>query len=300
MTETARPFGALLTAMVTPMHADGEIDFPALQALAKFLVAQGNDGLVLSGTTGEAPTTHAPEKVEIIEAVREAVGPAVYIVAGAGSNDTAHAVRMAEQAAGAGADGVLALVPYYSKPQQAGIVAHLQAIAAASALPVMLYDIPGRTGIALSDDSYDALADVSNIVANKDATGQVEAAKDRISRTGLAWYSGDDPLTLEFLRAGGAGVVSVISHIASPWIRAMIAAHDANDAGLADAWHDKLLPVVDAIMGRGPGGVMSKAALQAAGVIPSRATRLPYVPATDAEYVAIATFMRDAGLPVQE
>jgi 4-hydroxy-tetrahydrodipicolinate synthase len=300
MTTPTRPFGALLTAMVTPMRADGEIDFAATQHLAKWLVEQGNDGLVLSGTTGEAPTTHAPEKVELIEAVREAVGPNVKIVAGAGSNDTAHAVRMAEQAAHAGADGVLALVPYYSKPQQAGIVAHIQAIASASDLPVMLYDIPGRTGIALSDASYDALADVTTIVANKDATGQVEAAKDRIERTGLAWYSGDDPLTLEFLRAGAVGVVSVISHVASPWLRAMIAAHDANDAGLADAWHEKLLPVVDAIMGRGPGGVMSKAALQAAGVIPSRATRLPYVPATDDEYVAIATFLRDAGLPTQE
>ena len=300
MTTTTRPFGSLLTAMVTPMHADGEIDFAALQQLAKFLVAQGNDGLVVSGTTGEAPTTHAPEKVEIIEAVRDAVGKDVYIVAGAGSNDTAHAVRMAEQAAEAGADGILALVPYYSKPQQAGIVAHIQAIASASALPVMLYDIPGRTGIALSDDSYDALADVSNIIANKDATGQVAAAKDRIERTGLAWYSGDDPLTLEFLRVGAVGVVSVVSHVASPWIRAMIDAHDAGDTAAADAWHERLVPVVDAIMGRGPGGVMSKAALQAAGVIPSRATRLPYVPATDDEYAAIATFLREAGLPVQE
>jgi len=209
-------------------------------------------------------------------------------------------VRMAEQAAEAGADGVLALVPYYSKPQQAGIVAHIRAIAGASDLPVMLYDIPGRTGIALADDSYDALADVSNIIANKDATGQVEAAKDRIARTGLAWYSGDDPLTLEFLRAGAVGVVSVVSHVASRWIRAMISAHDANDAGLADAWHEKLLPVVDAIMGRGPGGVMSKAALQAAGIIPSRATRLPYVPATEEEFAALAAFLAEAGLPVQE
>ncbi len=300
MTDSARPFGSLLTAMVTPMHADGEIDFAALQHLAKFLVAQGNDGLVVSGTTGEAPTTHAPEKVEIIEAVRDAVGKDVYIVAGAGSNDTAHAVRMAEQAAAAGADGVLALVPYYSKPQQAGIVAHIKAIASASSLPVMLYDIPGRTGIALSDDSFDVLADVTNIVANKDATGQVAAAKDRIERTGLAWYSGDDPLTLEFLRAGAVGVVSVVSHVASPWIRAMIDAHHAGDTALAESWHEKLLPVVDAIMGRGPGGVMSKAALQAAGVIPSRATRLPYVPATDDEYAAIAEFLREAGLPIQE
>jgi len=300
MTDSARPFGSLLTAMVTPMHADGEIDFASVQALAKFLVAQGNDGLVLSGTTGEAPTTHAPEKVELIQAVREAVGPDTFIISGAGSNDTAHAVRMAEQAAEAGADGVLALVPYYSKPQQAGIVAHIKAIAGASDLPVMLYDIPGRTGIALSDDSYDVLADVSNIVANKDATAQVEAAKDRIARTGLAWYSGDDPLTLEFLRAGAVGVVSVVSHVASPWIRAMISAHEAGDAGLADAGHERLIPVVDAIMGRGPGGVMAKAALQAAGVIPSRATRLPYVPATDEEYAALAAFLAEAGLPVQE
>jgi len=300
MTEPTRPFGSLLTAMVTPMHEDGEIDFASVQSLAKFLVSQGNDGLVLSGTTGEAPTTHAPEKVELIQAVREAVGANIVIISGAGSNDTAHAVRMAEQAAEAGADGVLALVPYYSKPQQAGIVAHIRAIAGASDLPVMLYDIPGRTGIALADDSYDALADVSNIIANKDATGQVEAAKDRIARTGLAWYSGDDPLTLEFLRAGAVGVVSVVSHVASRWIRAMISAHDANDAGLADAWHEKLLPVVDAIMGRGPGGVMSKAALQAAGIIPSRATRLPYVPATEEEFAALAAFLAEAGLPVQE
>jgi len=300
MTETVRPFGALLTAMVTPMDADGEIDFDATQHLARWLVSQGNDGLVLSGTTGEAPTTHAPEKVDLILAVREAVGADVHIIAGAGSNDTAHAVRMAEQAAEAGADGVLALVPYYSKPQQAGIVAHIGAIAKASSLPVMLYDIPGRTGIALTDASYDALAVLPTVVANKDATGNVAASKDRIARTGLAWYSGDDPLTLEFLREGAVGVVSVVSHVASPWIRAMIAAHDANDAGLADAWHERLLPVVDAIMGRGPGGVMSKAALQAAGVIPSRATRLPYMPATDEEYAAIAAFLRDAGLPTQE
>lgn len=297
MTAPTRPFGALLTAMVTPMHPDGEIDFDAAQKLARFLVKQGNDGLVLSGTTGEAPTTHAPEKVDLIAAVREAVGPDVAVISGAGSNDTAHAVRMAEQAADAGADGVLALVPYYSKPQQSGIVAHIQAIASATSLPVMLYDIPGRTGIALADSSFDALADVTNIVANKDATGQVEAAKDRIARTGLAWYSGDDPLTLDFLRAGAVGVVSVVSHVASPWIAAMIAAHDAGDTATAEQWHERLLPVVDALMGSLPGGVASKAALQAAGVIPTRATRLPYLPATDEEYAAIAAFLERAGLP---
>src|SRR6188768_3084679 len=139
MTSAQRPFGTVLTAMVTPMFDDGTIDIDGAQKLAKHLIDHGSDGLVISGTTGEAPTTHAPEKVDLIHSVREAVGPEVFIIAGAGSNDTAHAVRMAEQAAEAGADGVLALVPYYSKPQQAGIVAHIDAIAKASSLPVMLY-----------------------------------------------------------------------------------------------------------------------------------------------------------------
>src|SRR5690606_23094397 len=202
MTSTAPRFGTLLCAMVTPMHANGDLDLDAARNLARHLVSTGHDGIVLSGTTGEAPTTHAPEKVELIRAGREAVGPDVILLSGAGSNDTAHAVRMAEQAADAGADGILALVPYYSKPQQRGIVAHLTAIHDACALPVMLYDIPGRTGVALTDDSYDELAALERVVANKDATGNVAAAKDRIARTGLDWYSGDDPLTLDFLRAG--------------------------------------------------------------------------------------------------
>lgn len=293
----SRPFGEVLTAMVTPMRDNGEIDYTAAQDLARFLVAQGNDGLVLSGTTGEAPTTHAPEKADLIRAVKEAVGPGTAVISGAGSNDTAHAVRMAEQAADAGADGLLALVPYYSKPQQRGIVAHITAIAAVSALPVMLYDIPGRTGIALTDDSYDQLALLDTVVSNKDATGDPAGAKDRIARTGLAWYSGDDPLTLEFLRAGAVGVVSVVSHIASPWLTAMIAAHRNGDTAAADAWHERLLPVCDLLMSPGPGGVMAKAAVQAAGIIPSRATRLPYVAATDEEYRTIAAFLDEAGLP---
>ncbi|MDN4479561.1 4-hydroxy-tetrahydrodipicolinate synthase [Demequina muriae] len=292
-----RPLGTVLTAMVTPMHADGTIDIDSTIVLANHLLDHGSDGLVISGTTGEAPTTHAPEKLELTRALVDAVGHRATLIAGAGSNDTAHAVMMAEQATEAGVDGVLALVPYYSKPSQKGVVAHLRAIAGATDLPVMLYDIPGRTGIALSDGSLDELAEVANIVANKDATADVAAAKDRIARTGLAWYSGDDPLTLEFMRAGAAGVVSVSAHVAGERIAAMIAAHDAGDTGLADSLHDALLPVHDAIF-NGPGASNAKAAMQLLGVIPSRHMRLPLLPLDDDELDALAAALRAAGVPL--
>ncbi|MFV0633202.1 4-hydroxy-tetrahydrodipicolinate synthase [Demequina sp.] len=291
----SRPFGTVLTAMVTPLHDDGAIDLDSAAALAKYLVAHGSDGLVLSGTTGEAPTTHVPEKIDLIHAVRDAVGSDVTILTGAGSNDTAHAVRMAEQGAEAGVDGILALVPYYSKPSQKGIVAHLSAIAAASAVPVMLYDIPGRTGVALADDSLDALAELDTVVANKDATGAVEPAKDRIARTGLAWYSGDDPLTLDFLRAGASGVVSVSAHVAGERIAAMIAAHDAGDTARAEALHQELLPVHTAIF-NGPGAANAKAAMQLLGVIPSRHMRLPLLALDDEEFASLADALSAAGV----
>ena len=292
---TSSPFGSVLTAMVTPMHEGGAIDLESAQKLAKFLVARGCDGLVLSGTTGEAPTTHAPEKVDLIRAVREAVGPDVTLLAGVGSNDTAHAVRMAEQADDAGADGILALTPYYSKPTQAGVVAHFRAILGSTNLPVMLYDIPGRTGLAISDWAYDQLASHARIVAVKDATGDVIAAKERIERTDLAWYSGDDPLTLDFLRAGAVGVVSVSSHIASREIAAMIAAHFAGDTAEAERINEALMPVHAAVF-NGPGAINAKSAMYWAGVIPSRAMRLPLLPANDADYGALVAVLEAAGM----
>ncbi|WP_062377303.1 4-hydroxy-tetrahydrodipicolinate synthase [Demequina pelophila] len=281
-----RPFGTVLTAMVTPMHEGGALDLEAAQALARFLVSRGSDGLVLSGTTGEAPTTHAPEKADLLHAVREAVGPDVTVLTGAGSNDTAHAVRMAEQGEEAGADGILALTPYYSKPTQAGVVAHFRAILGATGLPAMLYDIPGRTALAISDESYDELAAHPRVVAVKDATGNVSQAKERMARTGLAWYSGDDPLTLDFLRAGAVGVVSVSSHVVSREIAAMIAAHDAGDADEADRIHASLLPV-HAAMFTGPGATNAKSAVHHLGVIGSRAMRLPLLPNNPAEHDAL-------------
>lgn len=294
---SSRPFGTVLTAMVTPMHPDGSIDIDSAITLANYLLDHGSDGLVISGTTGEAPTTHAPEKLELTTAIVEAVGHRATIVAGAGSNDTAHAVMMAEHAAQAGADGVLALVPYYSKPSQKGIVAHLSAIAAASALPVMLYDIPGRTGVALSDESFAALAEVPTILGNKDATGNPAAARERIARTGLAWYSGDDPLTLELLRMGAVGAVTVSGHVVGERIAAMVAAHDAGDSALADQLHQELLPVHDAIF-NGPGAANAKAAMELLGVIPSRHMRLPLLPLDDDEVAALASVLRGAGVPI--
>lgn len=295
MTSTSRPFGTVLTAMVTPMHEGGALDLASAQALARFLVARGSDGLVLSGTTGEAPTTHAPEKVDLLHAVREAVGPDVTILTGAGSNDTAHAVRMAEQGEEAGADGILALTPYYSKPSQAGVVAHFRAILGATGLPAMLYDIPGRTALAISDQSMDELAAHPRVVAVKDATGNVEQAKERIARTGLAWYSGDDALTLEFLRAGGVGVVSVSSHVVSAEIAAMVAAHDAGDTAEAERIHESLLPVHEAIF-TGPGATNAKSAVHWLGAIPSRAMRLPLLPNTPAEHDALIARLEAAGI----
>lgn len=292
---TSRPFGTVLTAMVTPMHEGGAIDLSAAQRLAAFLVSRGSDGLVLSGTTGEAPTTHAPEKVDLIQAVRAAVGPDVTILTGAGSNDTAHAVRMAEQGEEAGADGILALTPYYSKPSQAGVVAHFRAILGATSLPAMLYDIPGRTALAISDWALDELAAHPRVKAVKDATGNVAQAAERIERTGLAWYSGDDALTLDFLRAGGVGVVSVSSHVCSRELAAMIAAHDAGDDAEATHIHEALLPVHDAIFD-GPGATNAKAAMQLFGVIPGRHMRLPLLPADDTEVAALASALEGAGM----
>jgi len=295
MRMTTRPFGTVLTAMVTPMHEGGALDFESAQRLAKYLVDNGSDGLVLSGTTGEAPTTHAPEKVDLIRAVRAAVGPDVIIMTGAGSNDTAHAVRMAEQGEEAGADGILALTPYYSKPTDAGVVAHFRAILGSTNLPVMLYDIPGRTGLAISDWALDQLAGQDRVVAVKDATGNVPQAAARIARTGLAWYSGDDPLNLDFLRAGAVGVVSVATHVVGRRMAEFFAAFAAGDDARAEHLHESLLPVY-AAMFNGPAAINAKSALASRGLIASRAMRLPLLPASDAEYAATIAALEAAGM----
>lgn len=292
----ARPFGAVLTAMVTPMDSAGDVDLDAAVRLAKHLVDHGHDGVVLNGTTGEAPTTYGPEKVELIAAVVAAVGDRAVVVAGAGSNDTRHAVRMAEQAAGAGAHGLLVVAPYYSKPSQEGIYRHTVAVADATELPVMLYDVPGRTAVRYSPGTLDRLAAHDRVVAVKDATGDVFGAVRTMARTGLAYYSGDDALNLAFLAHGAAGMVSMVGHLVGDELAAIVAAVDAGDLVAARTGFVAILPAIDIICGSGNGAVRAKAALELLGVIPSRQLRLPQVAADDAEVAVVRAAMLAAGL----
>lgn len=296
MASTARPFGALLTAMVTPMTPDGAVDVAAGVALARHLVEHGHDGIVLNGTTGEAPTTHAPEKAELVRAVVEDVGDRAIVVAGAGSNDTVHAVRMAEQAADAGAHGVLVVTPYYSRPTQEGVYQHTVAVADATDLPVMLYDVPGRTVVRYSAETLDRLAAHPRIVAVKDATGDPQAALRHIARTGLAWYSGDDGLLLPFLAVGAVGLVSMTGHIAGDGLAEVIRAFHAGDAGGARDRFVELLPLIDLICGSGNGAMRSKAALAVLGLIPGATMRLPQVAPDEAETELVRTALVAAGL----
>ena len=223
-----RRFGSLAVAMITPMTATGEIDLPSAQRLATKLVDEGCDTILLSGTTGESPTTHQPEKNDLTDAVREAVGSRAFILCGACSNDTAHAVRIGEGAQEHGADGLLVVSPYYNRPSQEGLRAHVRAVTDAVDLPVMLYDIPGRTGIAFSDATLDILAQHPRILGVKDATGDVETGVERMHRTGLEYYSGDDGLNFAWMTGGASGFISVVAHVASAQYRRMIELLDSD------------------------------------------------------------------------
>ncbi|MDN6485538.1 MAG: 4-hydroxy-tetrahydrodipicolinate synthase, partial [Bifidobacterium mongoliense] len=198
------PFGRVLPAMVTPMTSDGSIDFEAAQRLAKRLVADGADGLVVNGTTGESPVTHMEEKVELVKAVKEVVD--VPIISGAGSNDTIHTVRMVERTQEAGADAVLVVAPYYSRPSQNGVYQHYAAVNASADKPIIIYDVPSRTGLHLELSTYRRLANLDHVAAVKDATGDVAGAIRKRMETGLTWYSGDDGLFLPYLSVGAVGV----------------------------------------------------------------------------------------------
>lgn len=295
-TSPSRPFGTMLTAMVTPFTADGAVDLEAAVSLATHLVDLGHDGLVLNGTTGESPTTHAPEKADLVRAVVDAVGDRAVVVAGAGSNDTDHSIRMAEQSAAAGAHGLLVVSPYYSRPSQEGIVRHTVAIADSTDLPVMVYDIPGRSGVRLSADTYARLAEHDKIVAVKDATGDVYAAAQHIARTGLAWYSGDDALYLAFLAHGAVGLVSVVGHVVGRELVEIGAAFQAGDHARATELFVRIVPVIDAVMGGGFGVVMIKSALVDLGLVPDGRLRLPQVDATPDEAEGVRASLRAVGL----
>lgn len=298
MTTTSLPrnFGSVGVAMVTPFHEDGSLNIDASVRVAAKLVDDGCDAIILSGTTGESPTTHQPEKDELTAEVVKAVGDRAKIIAGAGSNDTAHAVRIAEGAQRCGADGLLVLAPYYNRPSQEGVYQHILAVTNSVDLPVMLYDIPGRTGVKLELDTLKRLAEHERILAVKDATGDVASGFLKMQETGLEYYSGDDSLNFAWLAHGASGVVSVAGHVMASSLRRLVQKVDAGDLPAARAEFTSQLPLIQAIMGTGQGAVMAKEALKLMGVLDSATLRLPLVGASRSELAALAETLRTEGL----
>jgi 4-hydroxy-tetrahydrodipicolinate synthase len=290
------PFGRVLTAMVTAFAEDGSVDLDGTARVAVHLADHGHDGVVVSGTTGEAPTTTNEEDGRLLRAVVEAVGDRVTVIAGVGTNNTAHSVELAEQAAKLGADGLLLVTPYYNKPSQEGVAAHFEAVAGASDLPVMLYDIPGRAGVQISEDTFRRVARHDRIVAVKDAVGDLFRGVRIMEETGLAFYSGDDLLNLGWLTHGACGIVSVVGHVAGTEYAAMVRALEAGDLTEALAIYRRLVPVVDAIMNKAPGATTAKAAMQLLGVLDNRIMRLPLVAAGDDLVAHLRTELVNAGL----
>ena len=293
----AAPFGRVLTAMVTPFDDGGAIDLDAVQRLATYLVDHGNDGIVVSGTTGESPTTTTDEDGRTLAAVIEAVGGRASVVAGVGTNDTRHSVELAEQARKAGADGLLLVTPYYNKPPQSGVIAHVnEVVRAGDGTPTMVYDIPGRAGIQIAEETYVELVKNPLVVAVKDAVGDFERGAWLLRETGIKIYSGDDALTLPWLSIGASGVVGVTTHVAGDAYADMVRAFDAGDVARAQELNRKLVPVVRAIMGQTQGAIAAKAAMALLGVIPNPDVRLPLTAATDEQVAVIHAALVDFGL----
>jgi 4-hydroxy-tetrahydrodipicolinate synthase len=297
--DARRPFGRVLTAMVTPFTADGAVDLHGAQRLAAHLVdAGGNDGLVINGTTGESPTLADSEKESVLRAVVEAVGDRATIVAGAGNNDTRHTVEIVRAAEKAGAQGLLVVTPYYNKPPQGGLVKHFTAAADAVDLPVMVYDIPARTGTPIETETLVRLAEHPRIRAVKDAKGDLGASSWVMARSDLAYYSGDDMLNLPLLSVGAVGYVSVVGHLVGVRLREMLDAYEAGDVARATEIHRGLLPVYTGIF-RTQGAILTKAALNLLG-LPAGPTRLPLVDATMDQLATLRADLEAGGVAVGE
>lgn len=288
--------GTVLTAMVTPFDADGRLDTATAARVATHLVDSGCDGLVVSGTTGESPTTTDDEKRAVLAAVLDAVGDRARIIAGAGSYDTAHSVHLAKTSAAEGAHGLLIVTPYYSRPPQSGLIAHFTAVADATELPVMLYDIPPRSMVPIEWDTLRTLAAHPNIVAVKDAKGDLHGAAQIMAETGLVYYSGDDALNLPWLAVGATGFVSVWGHLAAGQLRDMLAAFTSGDIATARKISVALSPL-NAAQSRLGGVTMSKAGLRLLG-LDTGEPRLPQMPATPEQIDQLAADLRAAGVSV--
>ena len=286
--------GTVLTAMVTPFAPDGSLDTATAARLATRLVDSGCDGLVVSGTTGESPTTSDDEKLRLLRAVLEAVGDRARIIAGAGTYDTAHSVHLAKACAAEGAHGLLIVTPYYSRPPQSGLVAHFHAVADATALPIVLYDIPPRSMIPIEWDTLRTLSAHPNIVAVKDAKGDLLGASQLMAETGLAYYSGDDALNLPWLTVGAVGFVSVWGHLAAGPLRDMLTAFNSGDLATARKISVTLAPL-NAAQTRLGGVTLSKAGLRLQG-FDAGDPRLPQMPATESQLKELAADMRSASV----
>ena len=294
MTRPAAPFGTVLTAMVTPFHQDGSLDLDGAAALAEHLVDQGNDGLVINGTTGEAPTTTDDEKERLLRAVVEAVGGRAHVVAGVGTYDTASTCELARQAEKAGAAALLVVTPYYSRPPQEGLLNHFTTVADATGLPTMLYDLPGRTGTPITSETLLRLAEHERVVAVKDAKDDLVASAYVLANTDLAFYSGTDALNLPLLAIGASGYVSVVSHLFAARLRDLADAYFVGDVVKAREINAALIPAYEGLF-RTQGVITVKAALAALG-LPSGPVRPPLVDASDEQKARLRADLAGAGL----
>lgn len=293
---TSAPYGRMLTAMATAFGPDGSVDLDGTARIAAHLIDHGHDGVVVSGTTGESPTTSVAEDGEILRAVIDAVGGRGTVIAGVGTNSTSHSVELADVAARVGADAVLLVTPYYNKPGPAGILGHFTAVAQATELPVMLYDVPGRTGQAIAPQTYEAAIRLETVTSVKHAAGDPLATVE-LTQMGYHVYSGDDALILGYLAHGGCGLVSVAGHIIGPQLKHVIETFLGGDHVAALDAFRQVLPVISAIMGvPNYGATTAKSALQWAGVLDNRRVRGPLAELDDDEHAALGAALRTAHL----
>ncbi|MBZ6484337.1 4-hydroxy-tetrahydrodipicolinate synthase [Priestia aryabhattai] len=291
-------FGQVLTAMVTPFNQNGEIDFNATKTLVEHLITNGTDGLVVAGTTGESPTLTTEEKIELFKCVVEAAAGRVHVIAGTGSNNTQASISLTKLAGETGVDGIMLVAPYYNKPSQEGLYQHFKTIAESTSLPVMLYNIPGRSVVNISVETIVRLSEIPNVVSIKEASGNLDAMAEIISKTpsDFTLYSGDDGLTIPVLAIGGAGVISVASHIIGNDMQEMINAFKNGDVQKAAATHRNLLPIMRALF-IAPSPSPVKAALNLNG-IQVGGVRLPMVPLSNKEQSALEEVLQASGINV--
>lgn len=288
-------FGSVITAMVTPFAADGSVALSRVAPLVERLIALGNDGLVINGTTGESATVDDDEKNEVLREVVKTVAGRAKVIAGVGSNDTAHSIRLAKEAKLAGADASLIVTPYYNKPSAEGLYAHFVAVAEATDLPVMIYDIPGRSAVAIPRDVMLKLAEHPLILANKDARADLAFSAEMIRNSGLQWFSGDDILNLPMLAIGAHGFVSVCGHLVADRLKQLRSEFLAGDVAAAIKINQDLIPIFVGVMSRMPGVMAVKAALSLQGYL-ENVVRLPLVPASALQISTLKHDLAEGGL----